>query len=223
MGKTVKKLALFVVGFMLPVLLMAAEEIQYVSDQLVITLRSGQGAQYQILKTLPSGTKLIVLENTETGYTRVETEDGVEGWVRTQYLTPEPIAKQKLTATEKKLARISGQNAKLKAELAELRKKTAELEAERTELLNKHKASSAELARLSEVAAKPILLDQQNRELKQQNIALEKDLELLRQENQVLKDRSQREWFIAGALVLFGGIILGLLAPKIRWKKRGSW
>ena len=39
----------------------AHAETRWVSDQLVITLRTGQGNQYQILKTLPSGTKLEVL------------------------------------------------------------------------------------------------------------------------------------------------------------------
>ena len=73
------------------------------------------------------------------------------------------------------------------------------------------------------MAAQPILLDKQNRELKQQNVSLEKELQLIQQENQVLKDRSQREWFIAGAGVLLGGMLLGLILPKLRWRKKSGW
>ena len=217
-----KKFALFLTALLLPVLA-AAADIRYVSDQLIITLRSGQGAQYQIIKPLPSGTRLEVLEMTDTGYARVETPDGLEGWVRSQYLVKEPIAKAKLEVAEKKLARLKEQNNKLRSELARVKKRASELEAERKDLLAKYNANSAELKRLTQVAAKPILLDKQNRELKQENISLEKDLQLLQQENQVLKDRSQREWFVAGAAVLFGGMLLGLIIPKIRWRKRSSW
>jgi SH3 domain protein len=73
------------------------------------------------------------------------------------------------------------------------------------------------------VAAKPIVLDQENRELQQKNVALEKEMQILSQENQVLKDRSQREWFIAGAGVLLFGLIIGLLMSRVRLKKRSSW
>ena len=52
---------------------------------------------------------------------------------------------------------------------------------------------------------------------------LEKELQLLHQENQSLKDRSQREWFIAGAGVLLGGLLLGLIIPKFSWRKKSSW
>jgi len=217
----VKKTALLLLAFSLPVWVQA--QTQYVSDKLVIMLRSGQGNQYQIIKALPSGTKLNVLESEESGYSRVETEDGNEGWVRTQYLIDEPIALHKLERTDKKLARLSEQNKLLRVELDELKNKTKTLDDERKDYINKYNSSSTELKRLTQVAAKPILLDKQNRDLKQSNVSLEKDLQLMQQENQVLKDRSQREWFIAGAGVLFGGMILGLIIPKIRWRKKSSW
>ncbi|HEB56287.1 MAG TPA: TIGR04211 family SH3 domain-containing protein [Gammaproteobacteria bacterium] len=200
-----------------------AKDIQYVSDQLVITLRTGQGSTYQIIRTLPSGTKLEVLEVTDTGYARVKTEGGTEGWIRSQYLSPEPIARLKLEAVEKKLNKLKSENTGLRAETQKLRKQRHELESKNRDLLARVKAAESELSRLGEVAAKPILLDKENRKLQQQNISLEKKLQMMAQENQVLKDRSQREWFIAGAVVLLGGIFLGLLLPKIRWKKKSSW
>jgi len=220
-GILVKKTVLFLLAFSLP--MWAHAQTQYVSDKLVIMLRSGQGNQYQILKALPSGSKLTVLEEEVNGYTRVETEEGLEGWVRSQYLIDEPIALYKLERTDKKLARVAEQNKLLRIELDELKKNSSLLDAERKDYINKFNTSSAELKRLTQVAAKPILMDKQNRDLKQSNVSLEKDLQLMQQENQVLKDRSQREWFITGAVVLLGGIILGLIIPKIRWQKKSSW
>ena len=200
-----------------------AADIQYVSDQLIITLRSGQGNTYEILKTLPTGSRLEVLETTQTGYTRVRTGDGTEGWVRSQYLIDEPTAAMQLERVSRQLERFQEQNEKLRETLSQVQKERAELTAERDKLLKQYQEASNRLEHLKEVAARPILLDKENRELQQKNVALEKELQILNQQNQVLKDRAKREWFIAGAGVLLGGLILGLLIPRIRWKKRSSW
>lgn len=200
-----------------------AQDFQYVSDQLVITLRTGQGSAYQIIRTLPSGTRLDVIETTDTGYARVRTDDGDEGWIRSQYLSPEPIARLKLVSAEKKLGKLEADNTSLHEKSQELRKQRSDLKNKNKDLLTRVKAAESQLSRLNDVAAKPILLDKENRKLQQQNISQEKKLQMIAQENQVLRDRSQREWFIAGAIVLLGGIFLGLILPKIRWKKKSSW
>jgi SH3 domain protein len=38
-----------------------------------------------------------------------------------------------------------------------------------------------------------------------------------------LRRREQQNWFIIGAAVLFGGIVIGLVAPTLRRKRRSSW
>jgi len=218
----VKRIAFFLLVLALPLVVQAAET-RYVTDHLIITLRSGQGSQYQIIKTLPSGTPLEVLETTESGYSRVRTPDGVEGWVLSRYLSEEPIARDQLEKARKQLERYRTSNGKLRQQLAELRKKAGELEAERNRLQRENEKLAAELTHLKQVAAKPILLEQQNQELKQQNVSLEKELQLLQQENQVLQNSSQRDWFIAGAGVLLGGMLLGLILPRLRWRRKSTW
>lgn len=195
----------------------------YVSDKLVITLRSGQGNQFEIIKMLPSGIKLEVLEETDSGYTKVRTEENLEGWVRTQYLTDEPIAEAKLNSIQARLEKLEATNKQLRIELKTLKKDKRELDKAYSDLQKDHSQASKELTRVSEVAAKPLLLDQQNKEL-QENYARTNDkLTLLKQENQVLKDRSRRDWFVAGAGVVILGIIIGLVIPKFRIRKKDSW
>jgi len=201
----------------------AYAETQYVSDKLRITLRTGQGTEFQIIRALESGAKLEVLEQNESGYTNVKTEDGTEGWVRSQYLIPEPIAQHKLDKALIKLEKYKTQLEALKTERVELRKQRKELSETKSSLSEKSSSLESELARLSKVAAKPILLDKENRTLQQENVKLGKDLQMIHQENQVLKDQSNREWFIAGAAVLLGGILFGLVIPKIRFSKKPSW
>ncbi len=222
--KLVKIRSFFLSFFLIVALPLSAQaETQYVSDHLVITVRTGQGAQFQIIKTLESGEHVKVLEVTDTGYTRIETSDGTEGWVRSQYLAEEPVAKEKLAIAENKLIQTRAALKALKEKFATLSKEHKLLSETQATLSTDKKQLDSELARLNEVAKKPIILDKQNRQLQTKNVALEKDLQRLNQENHSLKDRSQREWFIAGALVLFGGMILGFIIPKLRGRKRSSW
>jgi SH3 domain protein len=221
-GNVVKKIKILLLVLFVPGLAMA-QEYTYVGDHLVITIRAGKGTQYQIIDTAPSGEKLEVLERTDEGYTFIRTEDGVEGWVRTQYLSDEPIARELLAAAQARLDKVLEQNKKLKAELDSLSQSSGSLQKDRQALASENSKMEKEIARLKEIAARPIQLDNENRKLQQANVSLEKQLQLISQENQVLKDRSQREWFITGALVLLGGLILGLIIPRIRWKKRSSW
>ena len=201
----------------------AHAETQYVSDHLVITVRTGQGAQFQIIKTLESGEHVKVLETTDTGYTRIETSDGTEGWVRSQYLAEEPVAREQLAKAEAQLLKTKTALSKFKENFTQLSKEHKVLTQQLATLSAEKIKLDSDLARLNEIAKKPIILDRQNRQLQQKNVTLEKDLQRLNQENHSLNDRSQREWFIAGALVLFGGILLGLLIPKLRSKKRSAW
>lgn len=200
-----------------------AAQYQYVSDQLIITLRNGKGNTYQILKTLPTGTRVEVLETTDEGYTRVRTSDGTEGWVRSQYMMDDPTAAMRLEETSRKLNNLQEQTTQLRSTLSEVQAERAQLATERDELVKKLEGTKSRLDHLEEVAARPIVLDKENRDLQQQNVALEKELQILNQENQALKDRAQREWFIAGAGVLLGGLLLGMLLTRIRWRKQSSW
>lgn len=198
-------------------------ETKYVSDHLVITVRTGQGTEYQVIGTLSSGQHVEVLETTDNGYTRIETRNGTEGWVRSQYLKSEPSSREKLLNVEAQLKNTNNELNKIKQNYASLQKEHKILSKNHQQLSNEKKKVDDELSLISEVAKKPIMLERLNKKLQQSNISLEKDLQRLNQENHSLNDRSQREWFIVGALVLFGGIILGLIIPKLRSKKNSAW
>ena len=206
---------------LIPMTGMAATK--YVSDQLVITLRTGQGNQFQIIKTLPSGTLLTVLEETQTGYTKVRTSDGTEGWVRTQYLSDDPPAAEELAKAQDKLTKLQDKLGKVEQELSALRKEKAQLDSQHNKLLNESKATTDELAKLEQIAAHPKQLESENVDLREKFAKMSDEFNLIKQENQVLKDRSKRNWFLAGALVVIIGIIIGLIIPKLRFRRKDSW
>jgi SH3 domain protein len=74
-----------------------------------------------------------------------------------------------------------------------------------------------------EDAARGLTLANENRDLKKQIVDLQRDIEGLQNETQQLRDRSQRDWFVTGALVVFGGFLAGIIVTRIRWRKQSSW
>ncbi len=210
-----------VLTLLIPMTAMAAT--QYVSDNLVITLRTGQGNQYQIIKTLPSGTLLTVLEETQTGYTKVRTSDGTEGWVRTQYLSDEPPAAMQLTKAQDKLSQLQDKLSKLQQDYNDLRKQKASLDSQYSKLQSDNKSTNEELTKLTQIAAHPKQLQSENVDLREKYANMSNEYNLIKQENQVLKDRSKRYWFLAGALVVLIGIVIGLAIPKLRFRRKDGW
>lgn len=190
----------------------------YVIDQITITLRSGQGTQHQILRTLPSGTPMEVLHvNEDSGYSQVRTKDGVDGWVLSQYLIDEPTSKIKLTAAEQKLVRLDAENKEIKAKYDVLSKEREKWDKEISEVAVEREKLAAEMTKLQETAA-AAPVDSAD---KPPVIAPEKETEMLRQENQLLKDRGRKDWFIAGAGVMLIGIVIGLLVSRMRLRRSG--
>ncbi len=200
----------------------AQAETRYVVDVLIITLRSGQSTQNQILETLPSGTKLELLE-TAKEYSKVRAPDGKVGWVLNQYISKKPTAKLLLSAAESKAARLEEENVRLTADLKTSTSKNAELESAYQKMSSEQQKLSAELERLGQAAAQPLKLQKENEALKKQLAELKNSYQKLNLENQTMKTEYQRQWFITGAGVIVLGIFIGLIAPWLRPKKRSRW
>lgn len=203
---------------------LAAAETRYVSDRLEIQMRTGKGNQYRILRMLPSGTALEVLEtDTENGYTRVRTPGGVEGWVLSRFLMKGRAARERLADAEKKLAQLELENRKLKSTLTELRGEKGGLDRERNALSRENRRLVQQLEEIKRTASSALAIDAENRELKSRIVAYERQLQTLQQENEGLKDRTARDWFMVGAGVVLLGMLIGLIIPRIRWRKKSSW
>jgi len=196
----------------------------YVSDSLEITMRSGMSTSHGIIRMLRSGTPLDVLEtDNDSGYSRVRTRDGKTGWVLSRFLMKGQAARDKLAAAEKRLAEIEIENNKMTAAMETMKVKVSSIEKDRTNLDGVNRKVSQELAEIKRTASSALALDSENKELKSRVVALERKLQTLHQENEGLKDRTDRDWFMVGAGVVLLGIIVGLIIPRIRWRKKSSW
>jgi len=196
----------------------------WVSDQFEITLRSGPSTSNAIQLMLDSGLRLEVLErDAESGYSRVRTPGGTEGWVLSRYLMNEPSAREQLQTLTGQLTNATSRGSSLdsqmkavKAEYDSANKQIAKLEREKA-------AVEKELAGIKRTAANVLAINSQNQSLMDQLAAEQIKADTLEQENRQLSSQTTRYWFMAGALVLLIGILLGIWLPRVRWQRRSRY
>lgn len=202
----------------------ALGQTRYVSDQLEVPLRSGTSTQHRIIRMLSSGTPLEVLEvNQEEGYTRVRAPNGTEGWILSRLLMDIPSARDRLARAEKELAELKAAEQERLANLDNLKSEKGSLEGKLSALLEENSRLKQELAEIQRTASSSLAIAEENKELKNRMLQMEREQQRLAQENEALSDRTKRDWFMVGAGVIIVGIILGLILPRIRVKKRSSW
>lgn len=202
----------------------AVAETRYISDTLEITMRSGKGTNFGITRMLRSGTAVQVLAvDDKSGYTQVRTKSGKEGWVLSRFLMNGQAARERLATAEKNLAELELENRKLTTAMATLTEEKSGLEANLQELEGQSRGVSQELSEIKRTASSALTIDSENKELKGRMVSLERQLQTVQQENEALKDRTARDWFMVGAAVILLGILVGLIIPKIRFRKKSSW
>jgi SH3 domain protein len=196
----------------------------WVSDQIEVTLRTGPSTSNAITRMLRSGTEIeVVRRDEETGYSLVRTSGGNEGWVLTRYLMNEPPARQQLERLTGQLTTATTEGSSLTSQLAAIKSQYDEATATIASLERDKQALQTELSQIKETAANTIAIDRQNKDLREQLTDAEIKVSILEQENQTLSGQTTRNWFLAGALVLFVGVIMGLWLPRIRWQKRSRY
>ncbi|MES1943213.1 hypothetical protein PC39_03802 [Salinisphaera sp. PC39] len=194
---------------------------RYVSDELSINLRRGPGNEYRITELVEAGTRVEVLERAADGWSKVRTAGGEEGYVLTRFLSDSPAARDQLAAMKKRVAALEETNAELKKELAQALDGSEELGKLKKELVAENETLRKELAEIREASSNAIRISKENQEFRERLLALQSELEQLRHENKALQSR--REGMKIGALVLAGGILIGLLLPLFRGRRRSSW
>jgi SH3 domain protein len=196
----------------------------WVSDQFEITLRSGPSTSNAIQLMLDSGLRLEVMErDAESGYSRVRTPGGTEGWVLSRYLMSEPSAREQLEKLTSQLTNATSRGSSLdtqmkavKAEYDSANRQIAKLEREKA-------AAEKELSEIKRTAANVLAINDQNKSLMDQLTAAQIRADTLEQENRQLSGQTTRYWFMAGALVLLVGVLLGIWLPRVRWQRRSRY
>lgn len=190
-------------------ILPARAERSYVTDECTVPVQSSAAPAYRIVRMVGSGTPLEILQPSTQGYTKVKTPEGTVGWIATQYLTDQPSARSRIGPLEARVAALEEENRVLRGE-------AETLDAARTAATR----CSDELATIRRTAAQALAIDEENRQLQQEIAAVRERQQQLEVENTTLRDRSHRHWFLAGAGVALGGLLCGLIIPRLSWPRR---
>ena len=193
----------------------------WVSDVFEVTLRTGPSTSNAIQLMVESGTELQVLtEDDGSGYTEVRTGGGTEGWVLSRYLMQEPSAREQLGTLTQQLTSVAAEGSSMESQLGAIRGQYAEA-TQQIAALERDKANlESELEDIKRTAANTLAIDSQNKSLQQELTNTEIQFNSLQEENERLQSQTTRNWFITGSLVLFGGILLGLLLPRLKFQKK---
>ena len=202
----------------------ALAEIVYVRDTLYVPLRGGQSIEHRILhRGLKSGTKLERLETVEeSGFSRVRMADDVVGWIKTQYLTDQPVAADALIDLQSEHADLSALHQQTLAQLQIL-------DVDRDDLSQSHDRLTAETVRLqqelddiTELAADVISINEENERLEREHNNLNDEIADLIDVNKALRNKETSNWFLLGAGVVFGGLLIGFWMARQLYNKRGN-
>lgn len=211
-------LSLFAVG-------QAVAETRYITDQAEFTLRRGESTRHKIIRMLPSGEPVEVIEsNSESGYSKVRTEDGTVGYLLSRQLLTEPTARNRLAGFEAKLADLQQAPDQLAAQLSQLQSAHEKLTSDYDDLQRERDQLEEELATIRYASANVTQITQERSELRKSVSDLSRQVADLQQENGDLKNQTTQHWFLIGAAVVIGGILIGLILPHLRFQRRkSSW
>ena len=203
----------------------AEKQMRYVRDSITLPLRQTQSVESAIVHPgVSSGTILtIVKEDSGSGFTRVRTTDGFEGWIASRHLIVEPTARMQLDKLNTELDNLRKTNVRLEQEQANVPTDQRLAAQQLTQLRSDNTRLQEELQTLQQAPDNAIQLAQENIELKKSNTAMQTQLvesnkaitELQRAQNYTL--------FREGALAVIAGAILTALIPRLKPKKRSDW
>lgn len=229
--RKIKFILLFAVLIVLSVSLGSTHaDTRYVSDMLILSLREGQGPQYEIIRTLKTGTPIEVLEESER-YLRVRTQEGEEGWVEKQYISSEePKAvliaglKKETNRSKARIEELERDHATLLEQLNAAKrshtvkvKEASRLNMELRQITEKYNTLLDQSKNVAELIKENDRLYGENERLQAANDRLNTEAEHLGEEITRLR-RTEMIWlFLAGAGVFFVGLIVGKVSKKKRY------
>ena len=198
------------------------EKTVYVTDEFLVPLRETPCSRCTIVhRGIKTGSKLRLLEVVD-GWAHLITARGTEGWMESQYLVDEPIARIKLNQQQKELAAVKKRNTELDRNYNELREESKALRDQLDNSLGDNETVARELAEIRTISSDAIALNQQNEQLVKNNHMLQRENDALKANVDDLQKDKRNESFLYGGLTVFLGAILVILIPKLRGRKRFS-
>lgn len=198
-----------------------AQEIRYISDELRVPLRTTPNNRGKIIHYgLLAGTKLTILEENEDGWSHVTTGNDLEGWLPSQYLVDQQVARIRIGSIEKEVSDLKSQAAGLKTALTEKEAEVIQLQQQLDDLTEENGTVRQELTEIKQISSDAVNIHEQNTELAKENKLLQGEVNRLTAANDQLKSDEKFTWFMYGSLAVLLGVLLAIVVPRLRPKRR---
>jgi SH3 domain protein len=199
-------------------------ETMYIDDQLTVPLRRGPSNAHKIIHAgLPSGTALEILAKDDgSGFTEVRTSNGTEGWVPTQYLTPEPAARDRVVQLNKRIETLTAELATLRQGVKAEQSARSSAEGASSDLGKQVRQLQTELGEIKRVSANSVAMYEENKSLKAQTEQLQLTTSDQAAQIKTLKSSGLEIWLLTGGGLVVLGLAFGV-AIKSRPKSKNGW
>jgi SH3 domain protein len=201
---------------------MKAQATRYVSDEFQAPVREAPSEDSRILTLLLSGTPVEVLEEGVQGYSLVQAQ-GIEGWILMRHLMEIPSGRARLAAAERRFEERRIALKQCRREVKDQWTRVDGLEQRNQVLEDQNRELKRDFDSLRKRTAKPLATEAENVRLQQALRRERKTARTLMDENDALKAQAIRDWFLIGAGVALGSLLLGVIIARIPWRRQRSW
>jgi len=221
---------------LLPVLLVAGAPIQaqtetqpptsaYVSDALEVPLRAGASDRYKVIGAARAGTAVEVLKvDGARAYAQIRTPTGARGWLPADQLTETPSSQEQLAGLRQELEQLRARHHDLRQHMdALLGAPEDSKNLSYPQLYEEALRLRQQLAQYRKVASDTVAIDERNRMLQERVVTLERQLQVVEQENQGLRNDNSHLRLLMGAMILGICLMLAVMMPRIREQRRAQW
>jgi len=195
-------------------------ETRYISDYLIVTVRSGAGNEYKVLETIPTGTPVTIIQDGKR-YVKVRTPKGTEGYISRHYVSkalPKTVEikqlREEIVTLQQQLSEqrqtLNGNQNEVDNYKVQAETLTVQLNQARQKL----KQKDDDYHTLSSKAQNVLNLDSENKQLIEENNLINSELLVLREENQNFHRSNIIQWFLAGGGVFLVGWLIGKISRK---------
>ncbi len=195
----------------------------YVTDKTKHMLRSEGHSKGKIISMLYAGTALdIINENLLTGFMHVRTKKGLEGYILSTNTLERPSRAWYLKKTKQELELLQQSHVTLSQELEQLKLKNNEAMVSNKSLTAGYEKLSKKFIDLRKASSNPVEIKLQRDKLQNRVISVERELQQVKHQNQVLEDNTDQDWFIYGGILVLFSVMLGFVLSKLNWQRKSS-
>jgi len=196
----------------------------YVSDAVDIPLRAGASDRHKIIGAVRSGSAIQVLKvDSAKGYTQIRAPSGARGWIRSDQLTDTPSSREQLAGVRQELEQLQARHGDLKQHMDDMADKPSGEGLSYPQLYEEALKLRQQLAQYRKVASDTVAIDDRNKALQEHVVTLERELQIVQQESQALRNENNNIRLLMGGVLLGACLLVAVLVPKIRERRRAQW